>query len=74
MTERLAATPSGIATAARILQDGGLVAFGRETVYGRGGDATQPSAVARIFEAKNRPRFNPLISHFSNAEPALTQV
>ncbi|GAN67980.1 L-threonylcarbamoyladenylate synthase [Acetobacter orleanensis] len=74
MTERLAATPSGIATAAHILREGGLVAFGTETVYGLGGDATQPAAVARIFEAKNRPRFNPLISHFASAEAAFTQV
>lgn len=74
MTERLAATPSGIAAAARILRDGGLVAFGTETVYGLGGDATQPSAVAHIFEAKNRPRFNPLISHFASADAAFKQV
>ncbi|MCX2559906.1 L-threonylcarbamoyladenylate synthase [Acetobacter farinalis] len=74
MTERLTATPTGIATAARILRDGGLVAFGTETVYGLGGDATNPTAVARIFEAKNRPRFNPLISHFASAEEAFTQV
>ncbi|MFT9332126.1 MAG: L-threonylcarbamoyladenylate synthase [Acetobacter persici] len=74
MTERLAATPAGITTAARILREGGLVAFGTETVYGLGGDATQPAAVARIFEAKNRPRFNPLISHFASADAAFTQV
>lgn len=74
MTLRLAATPSGLETAARILRDGGLVAFGTETVYGLGGDATQPAAVARIFEAKNRPRFNPLISHFATAEAAFEQV
>ncbi|KXV59375.1 translation factor Sua5 [Acetobacter senegalensis] len=74
MTQRLPATPSGLETAARILREGGLVAFGTETVYGLGGDATQPAAVARIFEAKNRPRFNPLISHFATADTAFEQV
>ncbi len=52
-----------IARAAEILARGGLVAFPTETVYGLGADATNPIAVARIFEAKGRPRFNPLISH-----------
>ncbi|MFT9258257.1 MAG: L-threonylcarbamoyladenylate synthase, partial [Acetobacter sp.] len=74
MTRRLENTASGLATAASILRAGGLVAFGTETVYGLGGDATQPKAVARIFEAKNRPRFNPLISHFPDAASAFRQV
>ncbi|MFT9016685.1 MAG: L-threonylcarbamoyladenylate synthase [Acetobacter sp.] len=74
MTRRLENTASGLATAASILRAGGLVAFGTETVYGLGGDATQPQAVARIFEAKNRPRFNPLISHFPDAASAFRQV
>jgi L-threonylcarbamoyladenylate synthase len=52
-----------IAEAARILRNGGLVAFPTETVYGLGADATQGKAVARIFEAKGRPSFNPLIVH-----------
>ncbi len=52
-----------IAEAARILRAGGLVAFPTETVYGLGADATNGQAVARIFEAKGRPRFNPLIAH-----------
>ena len=52
-----------IAEAARILRAGGLVAFPTETVYGLGADATNGKAVARIFEAKGRPRFNPLIAH-----------
>lgn len=52
-----------IACAADILRAGGLVVFPTETVYGLGGDATNASAVARIFEAKGRPRFNPLIAH-----------
>jgi L-threonylcarbamoyladenylate synthase len=53
----------GIARAARILREGGLVAFPTETVYGLGADATNGQAVAGIFAAKGRPRFNPLIVH-----------
>ena len=49
--------------AARIIRDGGLVAFATETVYGLGADATDPVAVARIFAAKGRPATNPLIVH-----------
>ena len=57
------ATADTIARAAEILRRGGLVAFPTETVYGLGADATSDEAVARIFEAKNRPTFNPLIVH-----------
>jgi L-threonylcarbamoyladenylate synthase len=49
--------------AARLIRAGELVAFPTETVYGLGADATNERAVARIFEAKGRPQFNPLISH-----------
>lgn len=49
--------------AAEVLRAGGLVVFPTETVYGVGADATNPHAVARIFAAKGRPQFNPLISH-----------
>src|ERR1700760_1297973 len=59
-----------IADAARVLRDGGLVAFPTETVYGLGADATNGRAVARIFEAKGRPRFNPLIVHVQSADEA----
>src|SRR5882757_594028 len=52
-----------IEKAAKILRAGGLVAFPTETVYGLGADATNPKAVARIFEAKGRPATNPLIVH-----------
>jgi len=52
-----------IAEAAAILRSGGLVAFATETVYGLGADATNPEAVAGIFEAKGRPATNPLIAH-----------
>ncbi len=59
-----------IAAAARLLQRGELVAFPTETVYGLGGDATDGRAVAAIFAAKGRPRFNPLISHLADADAA----
>jgi L-threonylcarbamoyladenylate synthase len=62
---------STISNAQRILRDGGLVAFPTETVYGLGADATNDQAVARIFAAKGRPQFNPLISHVSTVEQAL---
>ena len=52
-----------VARRARLLLEGGLVAFPTETVYGLGGDATNERAVAAIFAAKGRPQFNPLISH-----------
>src|SRR5689334_15144365 len=58
-----AADASGIAEGARLLREGRLVAFPTETVYGLGADATNGRAVARIFAAKGRPRFNPLIVH-----------
>jgi L-threonylcarbamoyladenylate synthase len=63
-------TARSIAEAARMLQKGDLVGFPTETVYGLGGDATNERAVAAIFEAKGRPRFNPLISHVLGAEEA----
>jgi L-threonylcarbamoyladenylate synthase len=56
-------SPPQIAEAARVLRGGGLVAFPTETVYGLGADATNERAVARIFAAKGRPSFNPLIVH-----------
>ncbi|MCX7357930.1 MAG: L-threonylcarbamoyladenylate synthase [Alphaproteobacteria bacterium] len=52
-----------VARGAEVLRAGGLVVFPTETVYGVGADATNPHAVARIFAAKGRPQFNPLISH-----------
>ncbi|MFL5240040.1 MAG: L-threonylcarbamoyladenylate synthase [Rhizomicrobium sp.] len=57
-----------IGRAAEILEDGGLVAFPTETVYGLGADATNDRAVAGIFAAKGRPRFNPLIVHVLDAK------
>jgi L-threonylcarbamoyladenylate synthase len=60
----------GVAAAAACLARGGLVAFPTETVYGLGADARDPRAVARIFAAKNRPAFNPLIVHVGDAAMA----
>ena len=56
--------------AAALLHQGALVAFPTETVYGLGGDATNDRAVAAIFAAKGRPRFNPLIIHLADAAAA----
>jgi L-threonylcarbamoyladenylate synthase len=70
----VAANDDSIATAARLLVAGDLVAFPTETVYGLGGDATNDRAVARIFEAKGRPRFNPLIVHFPDIDAAHAHV
>ncbi len=64
MTEILRADKAGVTRAAGLLRDGKLVAFGTETVYGLGADATNAEAVAAIFQAKGRPRFNPLICHY----------
>jgi L-threonylcarbamoyladenylate synthase len=72
-TLRLAADPSGIAAAADILRRGGLVAFPTETVYGLGADASSAEAVAGIYAAKGRPRFNPLIAHVADLDAALEQ-
>ena len=63
MTATLAPDDAGIAEAARLLAAEELVAFPTETVYGLGGDALSDRAVARIYEAKGRPSFNPLIVH-----------
>ncbi len=56
--------------AARIIKNGGLVAFPTETVYGLGGNALDPTAAIKIYEAKGRPSDNPLIVHLSNAKDA----
>ncbi len=54
--------------AARLLREGGLVAFATETVYGLGANALDVDAVARVFAVKNRPRFDPLIVHVADRE------
>src|SRR6516162_10178433 len=61
---------TAVARAARALAAGGLVAFPTETVYGLGADATNGAAVARVYEAKGRPSFNPLIAHVADAAAA----
>ena len=62
-TEILPVDEAALAAAARCLADGSLVAFPTETVYGLGADANNPAAVARLYQAKGRPSFNPLIVH-----------
>jgi L-threonylcarbamoyladenylate synthase len=74
MTDHLTADQAGIARAATLLRDGALVAFGTETVYGLGADATNAAAVAAVFDAKGRPHFNPLICHYASAEAAFVHV
>jgi L-threonylcarbamoyladenylate synthase len=61
---------TNIEDAVRLLQAGQLVAFPTETVYGLGAKALDPQAVARIFQAKRRPRFDPLIVHVASASKA----
>lgn len=73
-TRKLDADEEGIAIAAESIRRGGLVAFPTETVYGLGADARDDMAVARIFEAKGRPSFNPLIVHFTSIEAASEEV
>lgn len=61
---------AGIERSANLLRGGALVAFPTETVYGLGADATDSDAVARIYTAKNRPSFNPLIAHVPGLDAA----
>src|ERR1700674_4884024 len=69
-TRLLNADRDAIAAAARVLGDGGLVAFPTETVYGLGADATNGTAVARLYAAQGRPAFNPLIVHVADTDTA----
>lgn len=66
--------PDGFEQAKSIWRAGGLVSFPTETVYGLGADARNDLAVAKIFEAKNRPSFNPLIVHVATIEAAKSLV
>lgn len=66
--------PAYLEEAARALRAGKLVAFPTETVYGLGADATNDNAVARIFEAKGRPSFNPLIVHVAELDALANDV
>lgn len=61
-------TQENILSAAKVIQNGGLVAFPTETVYGLGANVYNAKAVASIFSAKGRPAFNPLISHIAEAD------
>jgi L-threonylcarbamoyladenylate synthase len=67
------ADEAGIKEAAACIAGGGLVAFPTETVYGLGADARSGDAVARIFDAKDRPQFNPLIVHLATTKTAERQ-
>ena len=69
-TKILPAGEAAVAAAARCLAEGGLVAFPTETVYGLGADATNAAAIARLYEAKGRPSFNPLIAHVRDLRAA----
>lgn len=70
VTQRLEPDPAGVSAAVRHWRAGGLVAFPTETVYGLGADARSDVAVAKIYEAKGRPAFNPLIVHVSDLAAA----
>jgi L-threonylcarbamoyladenylate synthase len=69
-TSILPANEAAVIAAARCLAAGGLVAFPTETVYGLGADATDPAAIARLYQAKGRPAFNPLIAHIDDLAAA----
>jgi L-threonylcarbamoyladenylate synthase len=69
-TPILTAGEAAVAAAARCLAQGGLVGFPTETVYGLGADATNPEAIARLYQAKGRPSFNPLIAHVTDLKAA----
>jgi len=70
VTEVLEANQQAIAQAARVLEQGGLVAVPTETVYGLAARADNAQAVAKIYAAKGRPDFNPLIVHVPGLEQA----
>jgi L-threonylcarbamoyladenylate synthase len=69
-TQILPAGEATVAAAADTLASGGLVAFPTETVYGLGADAANAQAIARLYQAKGRPAFNPLIAHVSDRDAA----
>jgi L-threonylcarbamoyladenylate synthase len=69
-TRTLKANQEAIEAAARCLASGGLVAFPTETVYGLGADARNGEAIARLYAAKGRPSFNPLIAHVADIADA----
>lgn len=73
-TQILTTSPDNLAIAADLLRAGELVAFPTETVYGLGANAHDGKAIAKIYEAKGRPSFNPLISHGSSLEMLLPEA
>jgi L-threonylcarbamoyladenylate synthase len=73
-TRTVLADARAVAEAAKILAEGGLVGMPTETVYGLAGLATSDAAAAKIYAAKGRPTFNPLIAHFDTAEAALREI
>lgn len=70
LTTKILPAATGAHSAAECLAAGGLVAFPTETVYGLGADGTNGEAIARLYEAKGRPSFNPLIAHLPSLEAA----
>ncbi|WP_411197035.1 L-threonylcarbamoyladenylate synthase, partial [Rhizobium sp.] len=70
MTRRFGVSDSEIEAAAYLMRSGQVVAFPTETVYGLGADASNPAGIDRLYEAKGRPRHNPLIIHVSDLEMA----
>lgn len=68
MTLLFSDSTSDLQKATTIINQGGVVAFGTETVYGLGADATNTQAIQKIYQAKGRPSFNPLIIHFTNLD------
>src|SRR3982074_2997010 len=73
-TQILPAGEAAVAAAARCLAEGGLGAFPTETVYGLGADASNPAAIARLYQAKGRPSFNPLIAHVSDLRAGMRRI
>jgi L-threonylcarbamoyladenylate synthase len=69
-TPILPAGEAAVAAAVRCLAEGGLIGFPTETVYGLGADATHSQAIARLYQAKGRPAFNPLIVHVNDLASA----
>jgi L-threonylcarbamoyladenylate synthase len=64
--EILPVSPESLSQAAEVLRNGGIVVFPTETVYGLGADAYNSAAIVKVFEAKGRPHFDPLIVHIAD--------
>ncbi|WP_166821566.1 L-threonylcarbamoyladenylate synthase [Thalassoroseus pseudoceratinae] len=71
-TSAICPVGTDVERAAQLLANGGVVAFGTETVYGLGADALNPHAVSRVFAVKERPKFDPLIVHLADYEQLST--